>query len=102
CPFHDDKKPSFNVEPVKGIYKCFACGKGGNVFTFLMELNGWSFPESVRSLAESLGIEIKESPREEKDYTERERLAAIVRDAGNFFFQTLRSEAGTPARAYFR
>lgn len=37
CPFHDDKKPSFTVEPVRGIYKCFACGKGGNVFTFLME-----------------------------------------------------------------
>ena len=50
CPFHDDKKPSFHVEPQRGIFKCFACGKGGNVFTFLMELNGWTFPETVRAL----------------------------------------------------
>ena len=56
CPFHDDKKPSFTVEPVRGIYKCFACGKGGNVFTFLMEKNNWTFPETLRNLAERYGI----------------------------------------------
>src|SRR5437763_4538744 len=61
CPFHDDKKPSFNVEPVQGIFKCFSCGKGGNVFTFLMDYNHWSFPEAVRSLAENLNIEIPET-----------------------------------------
>jgi len=102
CPFHDDKKPSFNVEPVKGIFKCFACGKGGNVFTFLMELNGWTFPETVRSLAQSLGIEIPDDPRERQQYGENERLAAAVADAVRYFASTLRSDAGLTAQAYFR
>jgi DNA primase len=102
CPFHDDKKPSFNVEPVRGIYKCFACGKGGNVFTFLMELNGWTFPESVRNLATTLGIDIPDDPRDQADYSENERLASAVRDAARFYYQTLRSDAGITAQAYFR
>src|SRR5829696_7870873 len=102
CPFHDDKKPSFNVEPVRGIYKCFSCGKGGNVFTFLMELNGWTFPESVRNLAQTLGIEIPEDQRDRQEYSENERLAAAARDAARFYYRTLKSEAGTVAQAYFR
>ncbi len=102
CPFHDDKKPSFNVEPVRGIYKCFACGKGGNIFTFLMELNGWTFPETVRSLAQNLGIEIPEEPRDRQQYGEHERLAGAVRDAARFFYQTYRSDAGLAAQAYFK
>lgn len=102
CPFHDDQKPSFNVEPVKGIYKCFACGKGGNVFTFLMEKNGWSFPETVRNLATGLGIEIPEDAGDRREFSERERLLAAVRDAAGFYYKTLRSEAGTIAHAYFR
>lgn len=102
CPFHDDKKPSFNVEPVKGIYKCFACGKGGNVFTFLMELNGWTFPETIRSLAQSLGIEIPEDARDQQQYSENERLSAAVRDAARFFHAVLRSDSGLTAQAYFK
>lgn len=101
CPFHDDKKPSFNVEPVKGIYKCFSCGKGGNVFTFLMERNGWSFPETVRNLAATLGIEIPEDAGDRRDFSERERLLAAVRDAAAFYYKTLRSERGVVAQAYF-
>jgi DNA primase len=102
CPFHDDQKPSFNVEPVKGIYKCFACGKGGNVFTFLMEKNGWSFPETVRNLATGLGIEIPEDAGDRREFSERERLLAAVRDAAAFYYKTLRSEAGLVAQTYFR
>lgn len=102
CPFHEDKKPSFNVEPVRGIYKCFACGKGGNVFTFLMELNGWTFPETVRNLAANLGIEIPEDTRDRQQYGEHERLAAAVRDAAQFYHDILLSESGLAARAYFR
>lgn len=102
CPFHDDKKPSFNVEPVRGIFKCFACGKGGNVFTFLMELNGWTFPETVRNLAQNLGIEIPEEDRDRQLYSDNERLASAVRDAARFFHQTLRSENGLAAQAYFK
>jgi DNA primase len=102
CPFHDDKKPSFAVEPVKGIYRCFSCGKGGNVYTFLMEINGWTFPESVRNLAQGLGIEIPEDAKDAKEYSENERLAAAVRDAAKFYYRTLRSEAGVAAQAYFK
>lgn len=102
CPFHDDKKPSFHVEPVRGIFKCFACGKGGNVFTFLMELNGWTFPETVRSLAQGLGIEIPDEERDKRSFSENERLASAVREAMEFYEKTLRSEHGTVAVAYFR
>ncbi|MEP7218088.1 MAG: DNA primase [Bacteroidota bacterium] len=102
CPFHDDKKPSFHVEPQRGIFKCFACGKGGNVFTFLMELNGWTFPETVRSLAQALGIEIPEDTKDRQQYSDNERLAAAVRDASDFYLQTLRSDTGLAAQAYFR
>lgn len=102
CPFHDDSKPSMHVEPVRGIFKCFACGKGGNVFTFLMELNGWTFPETVRSLAQGLGIDIPEDTREREGYGENERIAAAVRDAAAFFESTLRTDAGTDAVAYYR
>ena len=102
CPFHDDKKPSFAVEPVKGIYRCFSCGKGGNVYTFLMEINGWTFPESVRNLAEGLGIEIPEDAKETEKYSENERLASAVRDAAEFYYRTLRSKAGVAAQAYFK
>lgn len=102
CPFHDDKRPSFAVEPVRGIYKCFSCGKGGNVFTFLTEKNGWTFPEAVRHLAAQLGIEIPEDRADREQYTENERIAAAIRQAARFYFRTLRSDAGLPAQAYFK
>lgn len=102
CPFHDDKRPSFAVEPVRGIYKCFSCGKGGNVFTFLTEKNGWTFPEAVRHLAAQLNIEIPEDHADREQYTENERLAAAIREAARFYFRTLRSDAGLPAQAYFK
>lgn len=102
CPFHDDKRPSFAVEPVRGIYKCFSCGKGGNVFTFLTEKNGWTFPEAVRHLAAQLGIEIPEDRADREQYTENERLAAAIREAARFYYRTLRSDIGLPAQAYFK
>lgn len=58
CPFHDDSKPSFNVSQDKQIYKCFACGAGGNVFTFLHDIENISFVEAVRKLAERGGIDL--------------------------------------------
>jgi len=102
CPFHDDKKPSLNVEPIKGIYKCFACGKGGNAFTFLMDLNGWSFPEAARNLATQLGIEIPELDRDRRAMPESERLATVVAEAASYFREIYLSSRGEPARAYFR
>ena len=58
CPFHQEKTPSFSVNPAKGFFKCFGCGKGGNVFTFLMEIEGLNFPEAVRRVAEISGVSL--------------------------------------------
>ncbi len=104
CPFHDDKRPSMHVEPVKGIFKCFSCGEGGNVFTFLMRINGWAFPETVRNLAIQLGIDVPEERdhTNDKDFNERERLVTAMREAATRYHKLLRSDAGEHVLAYFR
>ncbi len=60
CPFHKEKTPSFTVNPEKGVFHCFGCGKGGDVFTFIMEIEGLSFPEALQRLAEEAGVTIPE------------------------------------------
>src|SRR5690625_4685864 len=58
CPFHGEKTPSFSVAPDKQIFHCFGCKVGGNVYSFLMEIEGWSFLEAVQHLAEKAGVEL--------------------------------------------
>ena len=60
CPFHNEKSPSFSVSPSKQMYYCFGCGAGGNVFTFLMEYENFTFPEAVKALADRAGMELPE------------------------------------------
>ncbi|PYS99553.1 MAG: DNA primase [Acidobacteria bacterium] len=60
CPFHQEKTPSFSVSPAKGFYKCFGCGKGGNAYTFLMEMEGLNFPEAIQRVAEISGVPLPE------------------------------------------
>ena len=60
CPFHNEKSPSFSVSPGKQMYYCFGCGVGGNVFTFLMEYENYTFPEAVKTLADRCGVELPE------------------------------------------
>lgn len=67
CPFHEEKTASFSVNPGKGFYKCFGCGKGGNVFTFLMEVEGLNFPEAIKKVAEMAGVTLPE-PVDDKQY----------------------------------
>ncbi len=72
CPFHNEKSPSFSVSQGKQMYYCFGCGAGGNVFTFLMEYENFSFGEAVEALAQRAGVDLprQETPglRQEADY----------------------------------
>ena len=72
CPFHQEKTPSFSVSPSKGFYKCFGCGKGGNAFTFLMEMEGLNFPEAIQRVAEMNGIPLPE-PVDDKQYAQSKK-----------------------------
>ncbi len=67
CPFHQEKTPSFSVSPAKGFYKCFGCGKGGSVYSFLMEMEGLNFPEAIKRVAEISGVMLPE-PVDDKNY----------------------------------
>ena len=105
CPFHGEKTPSFAVHPVKQIYHCFGCGKGGDVFNFVMEMDKVSFPEAVRIIAEKCGIAIpkpkERSPEERKENQQRAALIEMHREAQSFFVKQLESTAeGRVARAY--
>src|SRR6266571_9411089 len=62
CPFHGEKSPSFNVNPGRGIFHCFGCGVGGNAITFIMKVEGLSFPDAVKFLAKRVGETIEERP----------------------------------------
>ncbi|UUM12586.1 DNA primase [Clostridiaceae bacterium HFYG-1003] len=100
CPFHSEKTPSFSVSRTKQIYKCFGCGEGGNVFTFLMKTQNLTFDEAVRHLAQRSGIEIPEENEEQADQRQaRETLENINRTAARFYFDHLRQNPA--ARDYF-
>ncbi len=101
CPFHKERTPSFSVSPERGIFKCFGCGKGGNVFTFLMEYHGISFTEAVRMVAHRIGIDIPEQQAQDAPIrSEKEQLYRVLRAATDFFVQQLHSPAGQAARLY--
>ena len=104
CPFHSEKTPSFTVSPDKQIFHCFGCSTGGNVFSFLMKQEGFSFPEAARHLAKRYGVDIPHkplSPEQKKKISERESLLDINRRAGGFYHQALlNSTAGQKANSY--
>ncbi len=105
CPFHSEKTPSFNVNPSKGIYKCFGCGAGGNVLGFLMEIEGWNFPETVRHLAERNGVEIPEESDEDRESMRKRRegkkaYLRVMELAREFYQESLWSDRGRAARQY--
>jgi DNA primase len=93
CPFHPDKAPSFTVNPDKGLWHCFGCGAGGNVFHFLMRAENLTFPEAVRKLAERLGVEVKGRRENDRTRSEKELLARINGEAASFFRHQLESTA---------
>ena len=103
CPFHKEKTPSFTVSAEKQMYHCFGCSKGGNVFTFVMEMEKVSFVEAVRSLAARAGIELPDNSQfSSEQKTESDQLLAACRFAGIVFHENLvKSDEGKSALEYF-
>lgn len=105
CPFHGEKTPSFVVSPHKQIFHCFGCGKGGNIFTFLMEKEGLTFPEAVEYLANRCGTPLPQediSPERARQNSLRERYYHINELAANFFQSMLFDVKGNVARQYLK
>jgi DNA primase len=104
CPFHTEKDPSFNVNPQRQIFKCFGCGKGGDVFGFVMEIEGVPFPEAVKTVAEKCGIPIPEDQSDRETAArdrKRSELLEVNRWAADFFENQLNETAeGRRALSY--
>jgi DNA primase len=105
CPFHQEKTPSFTVSPLKQIFYCFGCGKGGDVFNFVMDMEKSAFPEAVRTVAEKCGIAIprprERSPEERQENQQRTALVEMHREAQTFFTKQISGTLeGKAARAY--
>ena len=92
CPFHDEKTPSFTVSPAKNIYKCFGCGQGGGAVNFIMDHEGYSFPEAIRYLAKMYNIDLEEtvpSPEEEAKSLKKDSLFIVNEFSKNHFIHNL-------------
>ena len=100
CPFHGEKTASFSVAPDKGIYYCFGCHKGGGAINFMMELEGLSYPDAVRSLAKRVGMEVPEDEQYQSRYRQQERLWALHKEAARFFHSKLYEPVGASALRY--
>ncbi len=100
CPFHGEKTASFSVAPDKGIYYCFGCHKGGGAVNFMMEIEGLSYPDAVRSLARRVGMEVPEDEQYQSRYRQQERLWALSREAARYFHAQLYEKSGAEGLAY--
>ena len=103
CPFHNEKTPSFHVNPVRQMYKCFGCGVGGNVLTFVMEYENLTFPEAMEMLAEQAGIDL---PKQEMTAQQKQQegirltLLEINKKAARYYFALLKSPRGKAGYDY--
>ena len=105
CPFHNEKTGSFSVSPNKQMYYCFGCGAGGNVFTFLMQYENFTFGEAMQSLADRVGIELPQqemTSAQRREADRRTRLLEINKEAAKYFYTLLRSPRGQKAYQYFK
>jgi len=103
CPFHNEKTPSFSVSQGKQMYYCFGCGAGGNVITFVMEYENYTFIEAMKYLAERAGISLPltEETEEQKQQNDRKgRLREINKEAAKYYYYQLKSQEGKKARDY--
>ncbi|MFQ5679617.1 MAG: DNA primase [Gemmatimonadota bacterium] len=98
CPLHGGDGPNFSVDPVRGIFKCFVCGEGGDVFAFAMKVLGLDFPAAVRYVGARVGIEVPaHEERREDPFRHLREVAAFARE---WFFERLAEEGGSPARRH--
>lgn len=88
CPFHNEKTPSFHVNPDRQVWKCFGCGEGGDVFTFVQKIDSLTFPQAVEQLAKKVGVTIERSEKAAREYSERERILR-ANNAACAFFRTM-------------
>jgi DNA primase len=100
CPFHQEKTPSFYVRPSHGTFHCFGCGKGGDQFTFLMEVEHVEFPEALKRLAEQAGVTLPE--REARKPSLKGKLYEVNEAAESFFAEALQSNEGRIGRDYLQ
>jgi len=100
CPFHNEKSPSFIVTPSRGTYKCFGCGRGGDIFSFVMEREHVEFREALRMLADQAGITLDEPGRDNPEHDLKARIYEMNAAAAMYFQQMLGAPGGAGARAY--
>lgn len=104
CPFHNEKTGSFSVSPHKQMFYCFGCGAGGNVFTFLMKYENFTFTEAMQTLADRAGVELPQqemSAAAKKEADKKTKLLEINKEAAKYFYSLLRSPRGKRAYEYF-
>lgn len=97
CPFHNEKSPSFFISPSRQIFKCFGCGESGDIFNFVMKIEGVEFPEALKILANKAGVELK---ADFKKNTFRQKILDINQSAVKFFQKQLESQSGKRAKNY--
>src|SRR5215217_4496808 len=104
CPFHDERTPSFGIDPVEKLYHCFGCGAGGDVFSFAMETEGLDFGAALEWLAERAGVELEresEDPRDAARRARRDRLLALLERTAAYYVRVLwESREAAGARDY--
>ena len=106
CPFHQEKTPSFHIDPGKGLFYCFGCQTGGTVLDFLMQLEGFTYPDAIRHLSQKTGIPIPEpepeSAEQARHRSEKEQYAQVMNRAADLFEEALWASGGERARAVLK
>ena len=103
CPFHQEKAPSLSIDPARGLYHCFGCGKSGDLFRFVQEIHRLDFNDAVELLARRAGVPLHRDPEAARRKSRREALIAAVEKAVEFYHRRLRQAPdGAGARGYLR